>query len=131
MQTDLPEPVVPAINKWGIEARSPTIGIPEMFLPKAIGNLISRLAKSVFERISLKYTFSRVELGSSIPIVLLPGMVAIRADSELVFRAISSERLMIFETLTPAEGSNSFKVTTGPWLTFLIAPLTPKSKRIF
>jgi len=46
--------------------------------------------------------------------VLLPGIVAIRADSELVLRAISSERLIIFETLTPAAGSNSFKVTTGP-----------------
>ena len=53
-------------------------------------------------------------LGSSIPIVLLPGIVAILADSELVFRAISSERLIIFDTLTPGAGSNSFKVTTGP-----------------
>ena len=52
--------------------------------------------------------------GSSIPIVLLPGMVAIRADSELVFLAMSSDRLIILETLMPAAGSNSFKVTTGP-----------------
>ena len=63
--------------------------------------------------------------------MLLPGIVAILADSELVFLAISSERLIIFETFTPAAGSNSFNVTTGPWLTFLILPLTPKSKRIF
>ena len=70
-------------------------------------------------------------MGSSIPIVLLPGIVEIRADSELVFLAISSERLIIFETLIPAAGSNSFKVTTGPLLTFLIFPSTPKSKRIF
>jgi hypothetical protein len=53
-------------------------------------------------------------LGNSIPIVLLPGIVAILADSELVFLAISSERLIIFETLTPAAGSNSLRVTTGP-----------------
>ncbi len=46
--------------------------------------------------------------------VLLPGMVAIRADSELVFLAISSDRLIILETLIPAAGSNSFSVTTGP-----------------
>jgi hypothetical protein len=46
--------------------------------------------------------------------VLRPGIVAILADSELVFRAISSERLIIFDTLTPAAGSNSFSVTTGP-----------------
>ena len=63
--------------------------------------------------------------------MLLPGIVAILADSELVFLAISSERLIIFDTLTPAAGSNSFRVTTGPWLTFFILPLTPKSKRIF
>ena len=43
MQTDLPEPVVPAINRCGIEAKSLTTGTPEMFLPKAIGNLISFL----------------------------------------------------------------------------------------
>ena len=48
------------------------------------------------------------------PTVLLPGIVAILADSELVFLAISSERLIILETLIPAAGSNSFKVTTGP-----------------
>jgi hypothetical protein len=53
-------------------------------------------------------------LGNSIPIVLLPGIVAILADSELVFLAISSERLIIFETLIPAAGSNSLRVTTGP-----------------
>ena len=63
--------------------------------------------------------------------MLLPGIVAILADSELVFLAISSERLIILETLIPAAGSNSFKVTTGPWLTFFIFPFTPKSKRIF
>ena len=46
--------------------------------------------------------------------MLRPGIVAILADSELVFLAISSERLIIFDTLIPAAGSNSFKVTTGP-----------------
>ena len=65
------------------------------------------------------------------PMVLLPGIVEILADSELVFLAISSDKLIIFETFIPAAGSNSFKVTTGPRLTFLILPSTPKSKRIF
>ena len=41
IQTDLPEPVVPAISKCGIEVRSPIIGFPEMLFPKAIGNFIS------------------------------------------------------------------------------------------
>ena len=63
--------------------------------------------------------------------VLLPGIVAILADSELVFLAISSDKFIILETLTPAAGSNSLRVTTGPWLTFFIFPLTPKSNNIF
>mgnify|MGYP000410891208 CR=1 FL=1 len=37
--------------------------------------------------------------GSSIPIVLLPGIVAILADSELVFLAISSDRLIILDAI--------------------------------
>ena len=52
--------------------------------------------------------------GNSIPTVLLPGIVEILADSELVFLAISSDKLIIFDTFTPAAGSNSFNVTTGP-----------------
>ena len=63
--------------------------------------------------------------------MLLPGIVEILADSELVFLAISSDKFIIFETLTPGAGSNSFKVTTGPLLIFFILPSTPKSKRIF
>ena len=54
MQTDFPEPVVPAISKWGIDAKSPIIGIPEIFFPKAIGSLTSFFVKLVFESISLK-----------------------------------------------------------------------------
>ena len=62
---------------------------------------------------------------------MLPGIVDILADSELVFLAISSERFIILDTFTPAAGSNSLSVTTGPWLTFFILPLTPKSIKIF
>ena len=46
MQTDFPEPVVPAIKRCGIEAKSPIIGNPDIFLPKAIGSLISFFLKS-------------------------------------------------------------------------------------
>ena len=54
IQTDLPDPVVPAINKCGIEAKSPTTGMPAILFPKAIGNLISFLLKSLLESISLR-----------------------------------------------------------------------------
>ena len=33
--TDLPDPVVPATNKWGIFAKSTTMGCPAMSTPKA------------------------------------------------------------------------------------------------
>ena len=118
-QTDLPDPVVPAINKWGIEVKSPIIGTPEILLPKAIGNFNSRLLNRSFEIISLKKTLSLFSLGISIPTVFLPGITATRAEVELVFLARSSDKFTIFETLTPAAGSNSYKLTTGPLLIFL------------
>ena len=54
IHTDFPEPVVPAIRRWGIEAKSPTTGLPEIFLPSAIGSLISLFLKSELLKISLK-----------------------------------------------------------------------------
>ncbi len=36
--TDLPEPVVPAISKWGIFARFATTGPPPISLPSARGS---------------------------------------------------------------------------------------------
>ena len=131
IHTDFPEPVVPAINKWGIELKSLVMGSPDILLPRAIGNLISLFLKFLSEIISLKKTFSLDIFGSSIPTVLLPGIVAILADSELVFLAISSAKFIILETLTPAAGSNSLRETTGPWLIFFIFPSTPKSRSIF
>ena len=68
--------------------------------------------KFLSEIISLKKTFSLDILGSSIPTVLLPGILAILADSELVFLAMSYAKLIILETLTTASGSNSFRETT-------------------
>ena len=90
IQTDLPDPVVPAINKWGINVKSPIIGTPDILFPRAIGNLISFLLKLELEIISFKKTSSLNWLGNSIPTVLLPGIIDILADSELVFLAISS-----------------------------------------
>ena len=51
---DFPDPVVPAINKCGIEDKSPVIGEPEISYPNAIGNLISLFLKLLSEIISLK-----------------------------------------------------------------------------
>ena len=54
IQTDFPDPVVPAINKWGIEVKSPITGTPDMLFPIAIGNLISFLSNLSFPIISFK-----------------------------------------------------------------------------
>ena len=102
-----------------------------MFLPKAIGSFISLALNFGLLKISLNKTFSLTKFGISIPTELDPGIIEIRADSELVFLAISSDKFTILETLTPAAGSNSFKVTTGPELIFFILPSTPKSNKIF
>ena len=40
MQTDLPEPVVPAIRQWGIAARSVMSGSPLASLPRNSGMVI-------------------------------------------------------------------------------------------
>ena len=131
MHTDFPEPVVPAINKCVIVERSLTTGTPEILFPNAIGNFISLLLNLSSAIISFKNTFSLFGLGISIPMVFFPGIVANLADMELVYLAISSAKLTIFDTFIPDAGSNSFRVTTGPQLILLILPSTPKSSNIF
>ena len=44
---------------------------------------------------------------------------------------INFKKLIILETFTPGAGSNSYKLTTGPLLIFLIFPSIPKSNKIF
>ena len=116
IHTDFPDPVVPAISKWGIVDRSPTNGNPDILFPKAIGSFISFLLNLSSEIISFKKTFSLFVFGISMPIVFFPGIVATLVEIELVFLAISSAKFTILETLIPDAGSNSFKVTTGPQL---------------
>ena len=70
-------------------------------------------------------------MGISIPIVFFPGTGAILVEIELVLLAISSVKFIILEVLIPAAGSNSYKVTTGPGLTFFILPIIPKSNNVF
>ena len=58
-------------------------------------------------------------------------MIETLADVELVLRARSSDKLIIFDTFTPGAGSNSYRLTTGPLLIFVILPSIPKSNNIF
>ena len=125
--TDLPDPVVPAISRCGIGARSTTTGSPAMFLPSTIGSAAVWSSKSAEDSISDSDTISRRTLGSSMPMTLRPGTTATRAEMALIERAMSSARPMTRLALMPGAGSSSYMVTTGPGRTSTMRPFTPKS----
>src|SRR3954466_14729019 len=58
---------------------------------------------------------------------LRPETTATRADTALIERAMSSERLITRDDLMPGAGSSSYSVTTGPGRLLTISPRTPKS----
>ncbi len=108
MHTDLPEPVAPAIRRWGIFARSEMSGLPDTSLPSAMG--ISALAEtqSSDSRISRMPTGVGVRLGISMPTAALPGIGArMRTDWARMPRAMFLSRLAIFSTRTPGAGTTS------------------------
>ena len=66
------------------------------------------------------------------PTTLLPGIGAmIRMDRARSASARSSDRFVMRLTLTPAAGSNSYIVMTGPGWTVTTRPFTPKSASFF
>src|SRR5205807_1253661 len=76
MHTDLPEPVAPAISRWGIFARSATTGSPSRFLPRAMGRTrLLRWYSSPSTR-SRMCTMRGMGFGTSIPTAAFPGMGA-------------------------------------------------------
>ena len=107
-QTDLPEPVVPAISKCGILAMSVTTISPEISLPSTAVSLLLaflNLSESISSRMETMLT---TLFGTSIPTAALPGIGAsIRTPLAARFRAISSDRLVILLILTPGAGCNS------------------------
>ena len=105
--TDLPEPVVPAISRCGMRARSTITGSPPMVLPRQSGRRACVSVYSLAERSSRSSTFSRFGLGSSMPIALRPCTTATRAEILLIERAMSSERPITREDLMPGAGSSS------------------------
>ena len=105
--TDLPEPVVPAISRWGIFARSARTGAPPISLPSARASLWTDRSKLRAAIISRRKTVSRFWFGNSIPITLRPGTTATRTDRALIDRAISSARLITRDDFTPGAGSSS------------------------
>ena len=126
--TDLPEPVIPATNKCGIFARSPTTGTPEMSLPNATVSLDLASVNTGAVRISRSTTSWRFSFGNSMPMVFLPGMVSTTRtaciESE---RAKSLERLTIWLPFTPCAGSISKRVITGPAVALTTCTSMPNS----
>ena len=125
--TDLPEPVVPATSRCGIGARSAMTGSPAMFLPRISGSDMFWSSNAWLPISSDSETVSRFGLGSSMPITLRPGMVATRAESADMLRAMSSASAITRLALVPLAGSSSYIVTTGPGRTSTISPRTLKS----
>jgi len=107
-QTDLPEPVAPAMSRWGMRARSAMMGAPETSLPRAMGNSALDSPQSADSRISRMPTGVGLWFGTSTPTTPLPGTGArIRTDCAFMPRAMFLSRLAIFSTRTPGAGSTS------------------------
>ncbi len=131
MQTLLPEPVAPAIRRCGIPLRSATILFPEMSFPTTKVSLDSEFANSGESISSRTRTVAGLSFSTSIPTAALPGIGAsILIDFALRFKAISSTRLVILDTLTPVAGCTSYLVTEAPCVTLRILASTPKSARV-
>jgi len=113
--TDLPEPVVPATNKWGIFDKSITTGNPPISFPRHMLNMEVFSSKVFDATTSLSLTISRSSFGISRPITDFPGMTStirtLIADNAL---ARSLARFEILLTLTPGARSSSNRVITGP-----------------
>ena len=129
--TDFPEPVAPAMSKWGISVRSARIGWPAISLPRATtsGPVVRWYSSDA--SISLIWTSAVFWFGTSIPTADLPGMGAsMRTLGAASASAISLVRLLIFWTRTPGAGWTSNRVTTGPCSQRVTLASTPKLARV-
>ena len=113
--TDLPEPVAPAMRRWGIFVRSAITGLPSRSVPSAMGSPGRSGFQGGVPSNSESATIRGVGFGTSIPTKALPGMGAtMRIDWASIFNARSSANAAMRPTFTPAAGESSNCVTTGP-----------------
>ena len=127
VHTDLPDPVVPAISRWGSLPMSPTIACPLMSLPTAKEVLALLLVKVVEPITEWMLTGETTLLGTSMPTTdILSGMGAMRTPVAPRARAISSARLVSLFSLTPCSSASSYRVTEGPRTTFTMLASMPK-----
>ena len=108
VQTDLPEPVVPAMSTWGSFAMLPMMHLPEMSLPRAKATLEGFSVKSRVSSTSRMRTLVTCLLGTSMPTTeIFSGMGAMRTPVAPRARAMSSARLVILLSFTPWSSTNS------------------------
>ena len=100
--TDFPCPVAPATNKWGTLAKSTINTSLVIVFPKAIGkSIFASWNFFEFKMLSIETIFG-LALGTSMPIVPLPGIGAIiRMPNAAKLNAMSSSRFRIFDMRTP------------------------------
>ena len=102
VHTDLPEPVVPAMSRWGSLAMLPTILLPPMSLPTAKDTLEGLSRNSRESMTSWMYTGDTRRLGTSMPTMeIWLGMGAMRTPAAPRARAMSSARLVSLFSRTP------------------------------
>ena len=117
IQTDFPEPVVPATNKCGISAKSAITISSLIFFPTQIANGLLWEINSREPSKSLIETVPMVWLGTSIPMAFLPS-IGLSIRVLLVFKAkfMSSRKFSICATRVPSSGTISKRVTAGATL---------------
>src|SRR5699024_6147680 len=127
IQTDLPEPVAPAIKACGVLDISISKGSLLILSPIATVNFDSAFLNKGSSIIERKLTVVDDWLGTSIPTRLVPGIGAsIRISLAASAILISSCKAVILETLTPFSTDNSKRVTLGPSVTFCTSAGTLK-----
>ena len=116
-QTDLPEPVAPAMSRCGIFARSAMTGFPSRSLPSAMGSAacarleLARLDELAEARPSRGVGFGHFDADGAAPRDRRDD----RGCSARASRARGrSTRFAIWRTFTPGAGSTSNCVTIGP-----------------
>jgi len=119
--TDFPCPVAPATRICGILVRSNIKVSFEMVFPRATGNSAVDSRNFFDPRIDFMDTTSGFWLGTSIPMVPLPGIGAMmRMPRAERLRAISSSRFLIFTIRIPGAGTISYSVTVGPMVALIL-----------
>ena len=131
VHTDLPEPVVPAMSRWGSLLMSPTMACPLMSLPTAKDTLDLLSVKAREPMTEWMDTGETTLLGTSMPTTeILSGMGAMRTPVAPRAKAMSSARLVSLFSRTPWSSSSSYRVTEGPRTTLMMLASMPKERMV-